>query len=104
MSHKSFVGTVLVGAALLMLPAMSRPADDGPALYKAKCSGCHGANGEGKPAMKAPALKGTKLEADQIALHITKGEPNAKAPHNKGMSGLNETQAKSIAEFIKTLK
>jgi mono/diheme cytochrome c family protein len=103
MNYKSFVGTVLVSAALLILP-MSRAAEDGAARYKAKCSGCHGANGEGKPAMKAPALKGTTLEADQIAQHIMKGEPDAKAPHNKAMSGVSETQAKAIAEFIKTLK
>ena len=54
--------------------------------------------------MKAPALKGTSLEANQIAEHITKGEPGSKAPHNKGIAGLNEEQAKAIAEYIKTLK
>jgi len=79
-------------------------ADDGAALYKTKCAGCHGANGEGKPAIKAPALKGTKLEVSQIVDHLTKGEPTSKPPHNKGITGLNEVQAKAIAEYVKTLK
>src|SRR5215471_13615144 len=97
-----FVVTV---AAVLLMPALtSWAAEDGAALYKRKCAGCHGANGEGKPAMKAPALKGTKLEANQIVDHITKGEPDSKPPHNKGISGVSQEQATAIAEYIKTLK
>jgi len=91
-------------AMLLVASLASWAADDGAALYKSKCAGCHGANGEGKPAMKAPALKGTKLEANQLVEHVTKGEPGSKAPHNKGVAGLNEEQAKAIAEYIKTLQ
>jgi mono/diheme cytochrome c family protein len=79
-------------------------AEDGAALYKTKCAGCHGAAGEGKPAMKAPELKGTKLEANQIVEHITKGETGSKPPHNKGIAGLDDEKAKAIAEYITTLK
>ena len=92
---------VVLTAVLL---GTSWAADDGGALYKTKCAGCHGANGEGKPAMKAPALKGTSLEANQIVEHLTKGEPGSKPPHNKGIAGLNDQQAKAIAEWVKTLK
>ena len=99
-SVRSALGIVLVVA----LPVVSWAADDGAALYKSKCAGCHGASGEGKPAVKAPALKGTTLDADKIAQHITKGEPNSKPPHKKGISGVTETQANAIAEFVKTLK
>ena len=53
--------------------------------------------------MKAPAIKGTTMDADQIVQHVTKGVPTSKAPHNKGMSGLKEDQAKAIAAYIKTL-
>jgi cytochrome c len=95
---------ISLATMLLIASSASWAADDEAALYKAKCAGCHGANGEGKPAMKAPALKGTKLEANQIAEHITKGESGSKAPHNKGISGLNDEKAKAIAEYIKTLK
>ncbi|MFZ1010895.1 MAG: cytochrome c, partial [Candidatus Sulfotelmatobacter sp.] len=89
---------------LLVASPASWAAADGAPLYKTKCAGCHGANGEGKPAIKAPALKGTSLGASQITEHITKGEPASKAPHNKGINGLNEEQAKAIAEWVKTLK
>jgi mono/diheme cytochrome c family protein len=95
---------VISTALLLVVSAASWAAEDGAALYKKKCAGCHGANGEGKPAIKAPALKGTKLEASQVAQHITKGEAGSKAPHNKGISGVSEEQAKAIAEYIKTLE
>ena len=71
---------------------------------KTKCAGCHGASGEGKPAIKAPALKGTNLKVSQLVEQIAKGESGSKAPHNKGIAGLNDEQAKAIAEFVKTLK
>jgi mono/diheme cytochrome c family protein len=89
---------------LLVASSAAWAADDGAALYKKKCAGCHGANGDGKPAIKAPALKGTSLETNQIADHITKGESGSKAPHNKGIAGLSDEQAKAIAEWVKTLK
>jgi cytochrome c len=95
---------VAIAAMLLITSTMSLAADDGAALYKSKCAGCHGASGEGKPAMKAPALKGTTWDENQIVQHITKGEPESKPPHKKGISGLSDDQAKAIAEFVKTLK
>jgi cytochrome c len=91
-------------AMLLATSLTSWSADDGAGLYKTKCAGCHGTSGEGKSAMKAPPLKGTNLEINQLVEHITKGEPGSKAPHNKGIAGLNDEQAKAIAEYIKTLK
>lgn len=93
-----------LAVSLLIACTASWAAEDGAALYKKKCAGCHGANGEGKPKVKAPALKGTKFDESQIAAHITKGEAKSKPPHNKGIAGLNDDQAKAIAEFVKTLK
>ena len=104
MTRKSAIVTAVVATFLLAMPVVLHGADDGAALYKSKCANCHGPGGEGKPALKAPALKGTKLDADKIVQHITKGEPDSKAPHNKGIAGLNEDQAKAIADFVKTLK
>ena len=97
---------LLVGVTTLLLAAAvtSWAAEDGAALYKKKCSGCHGADGEGKSGMKAPALKGTSMESSQIVTHITKGESTSKPPHNKGISGLTDEQAQAIADFVKTLK
>jgi cytochrome c len=99
MNCKSVVNLAVI---LLAASLTSWAAEDGAALYK-KCAGCHGAGGEGKPAMKAPALKGTSLGVDQIVAHLTKGESGSKPPHNKGISGLDEEKAKAIAEYIKTL-
>jgi cytochrome c len=96
---------LLIGAlTLLMVNLTALAADDGTSLYKKKCAGCHGAGGEGKSAMKAPALKGSALDVTQLVDHITKGEPSSKAPHNKGIAGLTDEQAKAIAEYVKTLK
>ena len=53
---------VTAAASLFVLSSVCWAAD-GAALYKKKCSGCHGANGEGKSTIKAPALKGTTLDA-----------------------------------------
>jgi cytochrome c len=94
----------LASAALLLMATAVSWAADGAALYKTKCAGCHGASGEGKPPMKAPALKGTKLEVNQLTEHLTKGQSASRAPHKKGISGLDEAQAKSIAEYVKSLK
>ena len=99
---RKLMATLIAVLLTVSMPAWA--ADDGATLYKGKCAGCHGANGEGKSAIKAPAVKGTNLEVDQIVEHVTKGEPNSKAPHNKGISGLTGEQARAIAEFIKTLK
>jgi mono/diheme cytochrome c family protein len=90
--------------SLLVVPTFSWAADDGATVFKAKCAGCHGPNGEGKPAMKAPALKGTSLSSDQISDMVTKGASGKKAPHTKGVSGLTDDQAKAVAEYVKSLK
>jgi len=76
-------------------------AEDGGALYKAKCAACHGANGEGKV---GPALKGTSLTEAQIADVLVKGAAGKKAPHSKGVAGITEDQAKALATFVKGLK
>jgi mono/diheme cytochrome c family protein len=85
---------------LLVLSTSGWAQGDGAATYKAKCASCHGANGEGKG--KTPALKG--VNADTIVQQITKGKPDSKGPHKKPMAGLDEAQAKAIAEFIQSLK
>ena len=104
MNLKALSRSLILLGFVLTLPGLAWCADNGAALYKTKCAACHGAGGEGKPAMKAPALKGISWDSDRIVQHITKGATDSKAPHNKGIAGLSETQAKAIAEFIKTLK
>ncbi len=91
-------------ALMIALPNLSWAGEDGAALFKAKCAACHGAAGEGKPALKAPALKGTSLSEEKIVEFLTKGDAAKKAPHTAGVKGINEEQAKAIAKAVKELK
>lgn len=77
------------------LPNLSWAAEDGAALYK-KCAACHGADGAGKPAMKAPAIKG-KTEAD-----IKKA--NETSPKHASVKSLTPEQLKALGDYLKTLK
>ena len=89
---------------VLVAGTASWAADTGASLFKTKCSVCHGAKGEGKPAMKAPALKGTKMDVNQLVDHLTKGESTSRPPHNRGISGLSESQARAIADYVKNIE
>ena len=84
-----------------LLSGMALTAEDGAAIYKAKCALCHGPDGAGK---NGPALKGTSLTADQIAAALTKGSEGKKAPHAKPIAGLTADQATAVAAYVKTLK
>jgi mono/diheme cytochrome c family protein len=87
-----------VTAMCFVLPAS---AQDGAATFKAKCAGCHGAEGQGK---MGPALKGTSLSADDIVALLTKGNDAKKPPHKKALSGLSDADAKAVADYVKSLK
>ena len=88
-------------ALMMVLPSLSWAAEDGAAIYKAKCALCHGPDGAGK---NGPALKGTSLTADQIVAALTKGAEGKKAPHAKPIAGLTADQATAVAAYVKTLK
>jgi mono/diheme cytochrome c family protein len=95
---KRFISSV---AVLALMSGMAFAADDGAAIFKAKCAMCHGAGGEGK---SGPALKGTSLTAAQIADVLEKGAPGKKAPHGKAMAGVTADQASAVAAYVKSLK
>jgi mono/diheme cytochrome c family protein len=76
-------------------------AQDGSALYKSKCAGCHGPMGEGK---MGPSLQATKLTQDQIKDLIANGAAGKKAPHTKAVMGVTADQAAQIATFVASLK
>jgi mono/diheme cytochrome c family protein len=83
-----------------MMSGMAVSAEDSAAIYKAKCAGCHGPDGEGK---MGPALKGTSLSADQIADALLKGAAGKKTPHGKPMASLTVDQASAVAMYVKSL-
>jgi mono/diheme cytochrome c family protein len=93
--------TILVLAIAIILfialPNLSWAADDGAALYKTKCAACHGPDAAGKPAMKAPAIKG-KTAAD-----VTKALA-AENPKHASVKKLEAPQVKAIGDYLATLK
>jgi mono/diheme cytochrome c family protein len=103
---KGFVFAV-VTIALLAIPLAAWSPEDGAALYKTKCAACHGPAGEGKPAIKGPALKGMSVTPEKIVALITKGGEDKsrtyRAPHTKAITGVTAEQAAAIADFAKTL-
>jgi mono/diheme cytochrome c family protein len=104
--EETFMRRKLSVAAIFALAftAAGWAADDGAALYKAKCAQCHGSKGEGKSAMKAPPLKGASLQGEQLQQLLMQGEAGKKAPHGKAISGLTAEQAKAIADYVTTLQ
>jgi mono/diheme cytochrome c family protein len=86
--------SMIVLAALAAMMSTAAFAQDGAALFKAKCAGCHGAAGEGK---MGPSLKGKTDVADVLANGGKKG------PHAKAFNATPEEQ-KAIVDFVATLK
>ena len=86
--------------AVLLLTVSTAWGKDGASIYKSKCAGCHGAQGEGKT---GPKLAGTSLSEDDIVKVLTAGGLS-KAPHTKPYKGANGTNAKQVAAYVKSLK
>jgi mono/diheme cytochrome c family protein len=88
-------------ALFILIPNLSW-AEDGAALYKAKCAMCHGADAAGKPAMKAPSLIGDeakkKSDAD-LAAAIT-----GTAKHPAPVKGLPADDVKGVVAYIRSLQ
>ena len=92
---------LVVALSICVVLPQAAFAGDGAATYKAKCAGCHGAEGQGKV---GPALKGTSMSADDIAGLLTKGNDAKKPPHKKAVAGLSADDAKFMADYVKNLK
>lgn len=97
---KVLTAVLLVLAMVMVVPAFGqdKPAD----LYKAKCAGCHGADGS-KSVMGSKPLNGPdvqKMSAADIAADITNGK--GKMPAYKGK--LTDDQINGLAGYVKTLK
>jgi mono/diheme cytochrome c family protein len=66
--------------ACTALALAAADAPDGAAIFKAKCSMCHGPDGKGYPAVKTPDFTDSKWQASmtdqKIADTIKNGKPN----------------------------
>ena len=90
--------------AVVATMAMPLFAADGAATFKAKCAGCHGADGhKAMPAMGVRPLNSPDIQAKsvaQLSTSITKGV--GKMP---GFGGkLSPEEINAVAGFVKSLK
>jgi cytochrome c553 len=89
-------------ALFVLIPNLSWAADDGATIYKAKCAMCHGADGAGKPAMKAPSLisdEAKKKSDDDFAKAIA-----GTAKHTPAVKSLAADDVKAVISHIRTLQ
>ena len=97
----TLAAVLLAGVCLLSAPAKADVAA-GEATFKAKCAGCHGADGKGKDAMKTRDMASADVQkqsdADLTGI-ITNGK--GKMPPYKTLSA---DQVKDLVSYIRSLK
>jgi mono/diheme cytochrome c family protein len=95
---KKVLAGIAIAAMLCLVGSITRAQDaaNGEKTYKAKCAACHGPNAEGKPALKAPAIKGKN--ADEIQKQIST------SPKHATLKSLTADQVKELAAYLGTLK
>jgi mono/diheme cytochrome c family protein len=102
-----FAVLVVAFALFLALPKLAWAQAD---IYKAKCAGCHGADGKGTaagqkmgaPAFSSPAVQ--KASDADLADFIENGGPQKKAMHAFAGKGVSAADAAKLAAYVKTLK
>lgn len=103
----ALVGILVAAMTFLVSPKITPGAEDGAALFKAKCAPCHGADGMGKPAVKSPSLvsdDAKKLTDAELTDRIANGGKEKKATHAFSKKGLTEAQIKSLVNYIRELQ
>jgi mono/diheme cytochrome c family protein len=105
---KIILAVLLLAVALfLVLPSLSWAQED---IYKAKCAGCHGADGKGTAAGKKMGAQEfssaavQKMSDAEIADFIENGGPQKKASHAFANKGVSAADASKLAAYVKTLK
>jgi mono/diheme cytochrome c family protein len=101
----ALVVTIAV-ALFVLIPSLSW-AEDGAAIYKAKCAVCHGADAAGKPAAKIPSLvsdDAKKLSDTDLTDFVANGGPSKKASHAFASKGLTPDQVKAVVEEVRNLQ
>ncbi len=91
-------------ALFLILPNLSWAADDGAAIYKAKCAACHGADLAGKPAAKIPSLvsdDAKKASDADLTDMIANGGKDKKSMHAFVNKGVTADQTKMVVAYIR---
>lgn len=88
-------------ALFILIPSLSW-AEDGAALYKAKCAMCHGPDGAGKPAAKIPSLVSdeAKGKSDTDLTKVVQTNPK----HAALAKALSEDQLKAVIATVRDLQ
>jgi cytochrome c6 len=98
----TLVGTLFAGTCLLSAPAKADTAA-GETMFKAKCAGCHGADGKGKEAMKTMDMAAAdvqKMSDADLSKIISEGKP----PKMPAYKTLTPDQVKDLVGYIRSLK
>jgi len=104
---KIAVLVVTIAVALFILIPNLSWAEDGAAIYKAKCAVCHGPDGAGKPAAKIPSLVSDdvkKLSDADVTDFVANGGPSKKATHAFATKGLTPEQVKAVVAAVRDLQ
>lgn len=97
---------VIAVTLFIVLPNLSW-AEDGAALYKAKCAACHGADATGKPTAKIPSLVSPEakgLSDADLNDAIANGGKAQKASHAFAKKGFSEEQVKATVTYVRGLQ
>ncbi len=96
--------SIILLATFALAASMSSFAADGAATFKAKCAGCHGADGsKANPAMNIQPLSSPEVQKQsdqQLTDAVAKGK--GKMPGYAGK--LSDDEIKATVAFIRTLK
>jgi mono/diheme cytochrome c family protein len=85
--------------SLICLVSAPLFAEDGAALYKAKCAACHGPDGK-KMAKADLSSTDVQAKADADLLKFVGENPK----HNFKTKGVTDDQLKAVVAFLRTLK
>ena len=89
-------------ALFILIPNLSWAAEDGAALFKAKCAACHGPDASGKPAAKIPSLVGDDVKKASDA-DLEKAV--AEKPKHAGVAkSLTPDQVKALISYVRELQ
>ena len=104
---KIAVLVVTIAVALFILIPNLSWAEDGAAIFKAKCAVCHGPDAAGKPAAKVPSLVSDdvkKLSDADLTDFVANGGPSKKATHAFATKGLTPEQVKAVVGAVRDLQ
>ena len=95
---------MLALALFLIVPNLAWAAEEGAAIYKAKCAMCHGTDLGGKPAAKAPSLvsdEAKKASDADLTDMIANGGKDKKPMHAFTNKGVSPDQIKMVVAYIR---